>query len=130
MNNMISEDQIVAMSAEELWDLYNHLRGVLKQKLRLQMKEFDGLLQALLNANERLQEPLNATKAGTSKSRRPYPRPAPQFRNPDDPSQTWAGRGLRPRWLTDQIKAGRNIDEFRIAPTARRKRSAGRGTLN
>jgi hypothetical protein len=30
MNNMISQDQIVAMSAEELWELYNQLGGVLK----------------------------------------------------------------------------------------------------
>jgi DNA-binding protein H-NS len=126
MNNMISEDQIGAMSAEDMWDLYNHLRGVLKHKLRRQMKEIDGLLKALLNANERLQAPLNATEVGASKSRRPYPRPAPQFRNPDNPSQTWAGRGLRPRWLTAQIKAGRSIDEFRIASTDRRKRSVGR----
>jgi DNA-binding protein H-NS len=128
MNNMINEDQIVAMSAEDLWDLYNHLRGVLKHKLRLQMKEIDGLLKALLSANERLQGPLNAVEIGTNKSRRPYPRPAPQFRNPDNPSQTWAGRGLRPRWLTAQIKAGRSIDEFRIVTTDRRKRSAGRGS--
>jgi DNA-binding protein H-NS len=128
MNNMINEDQIVAMSAEDLWDLYNHLRGVLKHKLRLQMKEIDGLLKALLNANERLQGPSNPGEAPTNKARRPYPRPAPQFRNPDDPSQTWAGRGLRPRWLTAHIKAGRSIDEFRIANTDRRKRSVGRGT--
>jgi DNA-binding protein H-NS len=130
MNNMVSQDQIVAMSAEELWELYNQLGGVLKQKLRLQMKEIDGLLTTLLNASEPLQEPPNAVNVVTSKSRRPYPRPAPQFRNPDDPSQTWAGRGLRPRWLNAQIQAGRNIDEFRIGATARPKRKLGQGSLS
>ena len=25
---------------------------------------------------------------------------APKYRNPENPSETWAGRGLRPRWLT------------------------------
>jgi hypothetical protein len=24
---------------------------------------------------------------------------APKVRNPENPSETWAGRGLRPRWL-------------------------------
>lgn len=29
---------------------------------------------------------------------------APKFRNPNDPSQTWTGRGKRPNWLTAIIK--------------------------
>jgi DNA-binding protein H-NS len=24
---------------------------------------------------------------------------APKYRNPENPAETWAGRGLRPRWL-------------------------------
>src|SRR5580692_6138667 len=24
---------------------------------------------------------------------------APKYRNPDNPAETWAGRGLKPRWL-------------------------------
>jgi DNA-binding protein H-NS len=24
---------------------------------------------------------------------------APKYRNPDNPIETWAGRGLKPRWL-------------------------------
>jgi len=31
---------------------------------------------------------------------------APKYRNPENPSETWAGRGLRPRWLSAAIKAG------------------------
>jgi H-NS histone family len=25
---------------------------------------------------------------------------APKYRNPENPSEAWAGRGLKPRWLT------------------------------
>ncbi len=39
---------------------------------------------------------------------------APKFRHPDDPSLTWAGKGRKPRWLNDELAAGRDIDEFRI----------------
>jgi len=28
-----------------------------------------------------------------------------RFRNPDNPSETWAGRGLRPRWLVAALKS-------------------------
>lgn len=51
---------------------------------------------------------------------------APKYRNPENPSETWAGRGLRPRWLAAAIKAGKNLEDFSIeAPasskTARKK---------
>ena len=29
---------------------------------------------------------------------------APKYRNPKDPSETWAGRGAMPRWMAAQIK--------------------------
>jgi len=40
---------------------------------------------------------------------------APKYRNPDNPSQTWAGRGLKPRWLATAIKAGKKLEHFSIA---------------
>ena len=37
-----------------------------------------------------------------------------QFSIKDNPSETWAGRGLRPRWLAAALKAGHKIEEFLI----------------
>jgi DNA-binding protein H-NS len=48
---------------------------------------------------------------------------APKYQNPDNPSETWAGRGLKPRWLTAALKAGGKIDDFSIEaarPTMKR----------
>jgi DNA-binding protein H-NS len=53
-----------------------------------------------------------ATKPSTA--RRPYPAVVPKYRNPDRPSETWAGRGKKPRWLAAQLKSGKRIDDFRI----------------
>jgi DNA-binding protein H-NS len=39
---------------------------------------------------------------------------APKYRNPENPAETWAGRGLRPRWLTAAIKGGKEQDDFLI----------------
>jgi DNA-binding protein H-NS len=39
---------------------------------------------------------------------------APKFRNPENPSETWAGRGLRPRWLVAAIKSGKKLEDFAI----------------
>jgi hypothetical protein len=49
-----------------------------------------------------------------SHARRSYPQVFPKYRNPAEPSETWAGRGKRPRWLTAQLKSGKQIDDFRI----------------
>jgi DNA-binding protein H-NS len=43
---------------------------------------------------------------------------APKYRNPDNPSETWAGRGLTPRWLRAAIKEGKKLDDFAIAASA------------
>jgi DNA-binding protein H-NS len=44
---------------------------------------------------------------------------APKYRNPENPAETWAGRGLRPRWLTAAIKSGKKLEEFAIGGAAK-----------
>jgi DNA-binding protein H-NS len=39
---------------------------------------------------------------------------APKYVNPADPTETWTGRGRRPRWLAAKIKAGDKMDKFLI----------------
>jgi DNA-binding protein H-NS len=41
-------------------------------------------------------------------------RVAPKYRNPDNPAETWAGRGLRPRWLVAALKSGKKLEHFSI----------------
>jgi DNA-binding protein H-NS len=44
---------------------------------------------------------------------------APKYRNPENTSETWSGRGLPPRWMAAQIKAGKKKDHFLIEGPAR-----------
>ena len=37
-----------------------------------------------------------------------------KFSNPDNPSQTWTGQGMAPKWLKDLVEKGHNKDEFLI----------------
>jgi DNA-binding protein H-NS len=39
---------------------------------------------------------------------------APKYRNPNNPSQTWAGRGVKPRWMQALLAQGASMEEFRI----------------
>ena len=43
---------------------------------------------------------------------------APKYRNPETPSETWAGRGLKPRWLTAAMKSGKKLEDFAIGGKA------------
>ncbi|MEO5596047.1 MAG: H-NS histone family protein [Lysobacteraceae bacterium] len=37
-----------------------------------------------------------------------------KYRNKADPSQTWSGRGKRPRWLADAIAKGKKLTDYAI----------------
>lgn len=38
----------------------------------------------------------------------------PKYRNPANPSETWAGRGKRPRWFNAALKAGKKLNDLLI----------------
>jgi DNA-binding protein H-NS len=44
----------------------------------------------------------------------------PKYRGPS--GETWAGRGARPRWLVDETKGGKKLDDFLIDKSARKRR--------
>ncbi|WP_261862974.1 H-NS histone family protein [Psychrobacter sp. JCM 18900] len=37
-----------------------------------------------------------------------------KYRNTDDHSETWTGRGRKPTWLVEALAAGRDIEDFAI----------------
>ncbi|MEO1720647.1 MAG: H-NS histone family protein [Pseudomonadota bacterium] len=39
---------------------------------------------------------------------------APKYMNPDNRSETWTGRGRKPRWLTAQLDKGKKLEDFAI----------------
>lgn len=38
----------------------------------------------------------------------------PKYQNPDNPAQTWTGRGVAPKWMQALINAGHDKSEFLI----------------
>ena len=95
------------MSTDELWALHEKIAAKLAAKLEAEKSVLENRL-----------EQLNRQCMMEKSSRRSYPVIFPKFRNPDQPSQTWAGRGRQPRWLAAQLKSGKRIDYFRIDSVA------------
>jgi len=97
-------DDFEGRTTDELFELHAEIAAVLAEKLNAKKAELD----------ERLQQ-LQAGGDQVTPTRRPYPPVKAKFRNPDQPSETWSGRGKRPRWLDAKLQSGEQIDDFRIA---------------
>ena len=39
---------------------------------------------------------------------------ASRYRNPDNPDVTWSGRGRRPKWFDDYIRAGNDPGDLEV----------------
>ena len=63
-------------------------------------------------------KPARASKAATPRAGRKLGKVAPKYRNPDNPRETWTGRGKQPRWLASLTAKGRNLGEFVIPGVA------------
>lgn len=54
---------------------------------------------------------LTGMKKSRGKSAKVNP---PKYRNPDNPSQTWTGKGRRPQWIKDAEANGTDLSKFEI----------------
>ena len=39
---------------------------------------------------------------------------AVRFRNPDNASQQWTGRGRQPKWVKEWVEGGKSLDKLRV----------------
>jgi DNA-binding protein H-NS len=101
----MKRSKFCSLSLDELWTFREKVATALAAKMAAQksvleyrLRKLDGQTQVDL----------------ISKTRRSYPTVYPKYRNPQQPSETWSGRGKQPRWLTAQLKSGKRLDDFRI----------------
>jgi DNA-binding protein H-NS len=108
-----------SMSIEKLVALKGQVEAMLSSKVVEQRRTLESELSKLGR--------FEGGKS-TSKVARGYGAIAPKYRNPENPTETWAGRGLKPRWLTAAIKSGKKAEDFLIAGAAASKANGGKMT--
>ena len=54
------------------------------------------------------------TAAGGKGLKRGKAKTPAKYRNPEDPEQTWSGRGRKPGWVNAAEAAGKSISDFEI----------------
>jgi DNA-binding protein H-NS len=103
-----------SMSVDELWQLHEEISQILSARLTSEKRELEKRLAQL---RRDFDTPQGETAKSSTSERRKYPRVFPKYRNPNEPSETWSGRGKQPRWLTAALKTGHKIEDFAINPT-------------
>ena len=101
----MKQSNIESMSVDELWILHEKIGAILSTKLDAEKHELERRLAQL---NGRSSERIK-------RSRRPYPKVHPKYRNPERPSETWSGRGKQPRWVHAQLRTGKKINDLMIS---------------
>jgi DNA-binding protein H-NS len=100
------------MSVDELWQLHEEIGQVLSARLTSEKQTLERRLAQLRRDIDLPQ----AASSGVTNARRKYRRVFPKYRNPNQPLETWTGRGKQPRWLAAALKTGHKIEEFVINP--------------
>jgi DNA-binding protein H-NS len=81
--------------------------------------ELEKRLAVLNRGNDVISQSSASRSLQNGKARRKYPRVLPKYRNPQT-SETWSGRGKRPRWLVAAMKSGRKSKNSGSATAAQR----------
>jgi len=102
---VVKQSNLESMSVDELWILHEKLRAILSAKLDAEKHQLERRLAQL---NGRSGERIG-------RSRRPYPKVHPKYRNPERPSETWSGRGKQPRWIGALLRKGMKVDDLLIS---------------
>jgi DNA-binding protein H-NS len=104
---------LATLSAVQLAALRQNIKTILEAKIRTRIAE----LERISNAPSALAKPpeFYRTMERMTATFQPTPirRVAPKFRHPRT-GATWAGRGLKPRWLVAEMKRGKAMDQFKI----------------
>ena len=115
----MKRDDFNSMSVDELWVLRSEISSVLASKIAAEKTRLEKRLRQLQSKS--------LPSETVRRERRPYPQVFPKYRNPSDPAETWAGRGKQPRWVTEQLRSGRKLDDFRIQSGSGNARRSGGG---
>ncbi|WP_170573875.1 H-NS histone family protein [Ruegeria atlantica] len=98
------------MSRKDLIELRDQVDIALKSAEKRERKE---ALQAAEKAAAEFGFSLSELSGDASKSAKASKNKA-KYKNPGNPDQTWSGRGRKPQWVHDALKAGADISDLEI----------------
>ena len=107
-------EKLESLDIEELKDLRKTLdRAIASYQTRKRQEALSAVEQAAREHGFKLTELLGNGKAGRGrKSDAGSMESAAKYANPDNPEQTWSGRGRRPQWISEALESGRTLEDL------------------
>jgi DNA-binding protein H-NS len=79
------------LQTDELWAIHEQVGFLLASKLQEEKRMIEARLVGLRKGSHQ----------------------KPKYRNPDEPSKTWSGRGRSPTWVRRLLAAGKTMEDLR-----------------
>jgi DNA-binding protein H-NS len=96
------------LSSAELRQLKMRIERLLQAR---EKQDRAAAIEEIYAIAHRLGMPLRDLMEGTGRGK--VGKVAVQYRNPNDPSQQWTGRGRQPKWVKDWLNAGNALVALR-----------------
>jgi DNA-binding protein H-NS len=100
------------MPIDELWALHEQITKILSSRITAEKQQLEKRLNQLNRG--KITKGAKPSEEKANRPRRRYPKVFPKYQNPAVPSETWSGRGKRPRWLVSALQSGRTIKDFEL----------------
>jgi DNA-binding protein H-NS len=116
----VADINLASLTDEELEELLTKVQTAFEERVQSRMAEFRriasraGYEVSLNKIGQMIQQ--NSRQRGANRNiigsqRAPV---LPKYRNPDNPAESWSGRGHRPRWLEAQLATGKTLQDLEI----------------
>ena len=116
----IANIDLTSLTDEGLEELLTKVQTAFEERVQSRMAEFRRIAsragyEVSLNKIAQMVGHGRGQRTSSQSAMRGQRQPVlPKYRNPDNPAESWSGRGHRPRWLEAQLAAGKTLAELEI----------------
>ena len=116
----VADIDLSSLTDEELEELLTKVQAAFEERVQSRMEEFRRIasragyevsLSKIAQMVGRGRGQRSSNQGVVRSQRQPV---LPKYRNPDNPAESWSGRGHRPRWLEAQLAAGKTLADLEI----------------
>lgn len=111
----MSNVNLEGLSIEQLNALTKQANAEIEKQKRAKVGEaYQQIVEVAKSVGMSLEELVDYGRKGKKKTTSEKAPVEPKYRNPANASETWTGRGKKPRWLQAAVDAGKKLEDFLI----------------
>ena len=103
------------MSLGDLRNLQEQIKQEMKQREHQEVQKAREQIMAIAQSvGVPLKDLMAASGRGAKAGKSGTGSVAVRFRNPDNETQQWTGRGRQPKWVKEWVEGGKSLDKLRV----------------